>query len=181
MLMLQKKCVLPFILVALLSGCASKNHMDKNLAESVTPPPSANTGITTGQTTGTADSSSTTPAAASANNTATQTIFYFDFDQDTIKPEAYDSLKTHAKFLADNAAARVRLEGNTDEQGTREYNIALGERRAKAVAQFLGLNGAANDQIEAVSYGEEKPVALEHDESAYAQNRRVELTYTAGK
>lgn len=175
----KKSQLLSLVLVAALAGCASKNHMDKNLAESV-PPPSANTEITTGQTTGTVDSSAST-AGEKDGMAQTQTIFYFDFDQDNIKPEAYGSLKTHAKFLSDNAAARVRLEGNTDEAGTREYNIALGERRAKAVAQFLGLNGAESDQIETVSYGEEKPVALEHDESAYAQNRRVELTYTAGK
>ncbi len=166
---------LPLVLVAVLAGCASKSHLDKNAATDTGA--AANTAVTTGQTTGGADSSAT------ANNAAaqTQTVFYFDFDQDAIRAEAYDSLKAHAKFLSDNSAARVRLEGNTDERGTREYNIALGERRAKAVAQFLGVNGAASNQIETVSYGEEKPTALEHDESAYAQNRRVELTYTAGK
>ena len=173
--MLNTQKLLSLILVVALSGCASKALVDK---DAMAPAGSAaNTAVTTGQTTVTADSS----AAAVNNNAAmqTQTVFYFDFDQDTIRQEAYDSLKTHAKFLVEHSKAAVRLDGSTDERGTREYNLALGERRAKAVAQFLTLNGVASSQIETVSYGEEKPVALDHDEAAWAQNRRVELTYNA--
>lgn len=105
------------------------------------------------------------------------TTFYFDFDTSEIKPEARDVLIAHAQYLANNPNASVRLEGHGDERGTKEYNLALGERRAMAVERFLVVNGASRDQIETVSYGEEKPAAMGSSESAYAQNRRVELIY----
>lgn len=105
------------------------------------------------------------------------TTFYFDFDTSEIKSESRDVLIAHAKYLAENPGRSVRLEGNSDERGTKEYNLALGERRAKAVERFLVVNGASRDQIETISYGEEKPAAMGSNESAYAQNRRVELIY----
>ena len=105
------------------------------------------------------------------------TVFYFDFDASEIKREAQDALIAHAAFLRANPNRRVRLEGHTDERGTKEYNMALGERRANAVQRFLVVNGAARNQIEVVSYGEEKPAAMGQGEAAWAQNRRVELMY----
>ncbi|MFW5824331.1 MAG: peptidoglycan-associated lipoprotein Pal [Marinobacter sp.] len=105
------------------------------------------------------------------------TTFYFDFDTAEIKSEARDVLAAHARYLANNPDVNVRLEGHTDERGTKEYNMALGERRANAVQRFLVVNGAGRDQIETVSYGEEKPAASGSDESAWAQNRRVELIF----
>ncbi len=105
------------------------------------------------------------------------TTFYFDFDTSEIKPEARDVLAAHARYLANNPGVNVRLEGHTDERGTGEYNLALGERRANAVQRFLVVNGASRDQIETVSYGEEKPAAMGSGESAWAQNRRVELIF----
>lgn len=105
------------------------------------------------------------------------TIFYFDFDQTQIKPEAAQALRAHAKYLAANSSASVVLEGHADERGTREYNMALGERRAQAIARVLTMNGASSSQIELVSFGEEKPVVMGHNESSWAQNRRVELKY----
>lgn len=105
------------------------------------------------------------------------TTFYFDFDTSEIKSEARDVLAAHARYLADNSDVSVRLEGHTDERGTGEYNLALGERRANAVQRFLVVNGADRNQIETVSYGEEKPAAMGSDESAWAQNRRVELIF----
>lgn len=105
------------------------------------------------------------------------TVFYFDFDMASIKPESYKILQAHATFLAESSASSIRLEGHADERGTREYNIALGERRAKAVEKFLLINGVSAAQIETVSYGEERPVSMEHNASAWTQNRRVKLSY----
>lgn len=105
------------------------------------------------------------------------TTFYFDFDTSEIKPSAREVLIAHAKFLASNPGQNVRLEGHTDERGTKEYNLALGERRATSVQRFLIVNGANRGQIETVSYGEEKPAVMGSSDSARAQNRRVELVF----
>ncbi|MFT0213001.1 peptidoglycan-associated lipoprotein Pal [Pseudomonas sp. F1_0610] len=102
------------------------------------------------------------------------TTFYFEFDSSDLKPEAMRALDVHAQDLTANGQ-RVVLEGHTDERGTREYNMALGERRAKAVQRYLVLQGVSPAQLELVSYGEERPVAVGHDESAWQENRRVEL------
>ena len=105
------------------------------------------------------------------------TVFYFDFDTAEINPEARDVLVAHARYLANNPGRNVRLEGHADERGSKEYNLALGERRANAVKRFLIVNGASRGQIETVSYGEEKPAVMGSSESAWAQNRRVELVF----
>jgi peptidoglycan-associated lipoprotein len=102
------------------------------------------------------------------------TTFYFEYDSSDLKPEAMRALDVHAKDLKANGN-RVVLEGHTDERGTREYNMALGERRAKAVQRYLVLQGVSPAQLELVSYGEERPVATGNDEQSWAQNRRVEL------
>lgn len=112
-------------------------------------------------------------------DTRTNTI-YFAFDRAEIPNAAYASLKAHAKHLAGNAAAKLTIEGHCDERGTPEYNIALGERRAKSLKDFLVLNGAKAEQVEVVSFGEEKPAALDHDELSWAKNRRGILAYSAG-
>ena len=104
---------------------------------------------------------------------------YFDFDSSEIKGEGTDIVAAHAKYLAANPSTRVRLEGHTDERGSREYNIGLGERRAQAVRRALLLQGAADAQISTVSYGEERPAVPGHDEAAWAKNRRVEIVYLA--
>lgn len=108
-----------------------------------------------------------------------RTTFYFDFDQSVVRQEGFADLEGHARYLANNPSAKVRLEGHADERGTREYNIALGEARANAVARLLIVNGASNGQIETISYGEEKPAMLGHTESEWSLNRRVELSYTS--
>ncbi len=102
---------------------------------------------------------------------------YFDFDSSEIKGEGTDIVAAHAKYLAANPGTRVRLEGHTDERGSREYNIGLGERRAQSVRRALLLQGAADAQISTVSYGEERPAVAGHDEAAWAKNRRVEILY----
>ena len=101
-------------------------------------------------------------------------VFYFEFDSSTLTPEARDALDKHIALLQTNDK-RVRLEGHTDERGTREYNMALGERRANAVRDYMVVNGIPGYRIETVSYGEEQPIAYGSGEANWSQNRRVEL------
>ncbi len=104
-------------------------------------------------------------------------IVYFDYDSSEIRAEFVEVVTAHAAYLVKYPTARVRLEGHTDERGSREYNIGLGERRAQVVRRALMLQGVSEAQITTVSYGEERPAAPGSDEAAYAQNRRVELVY----
>jgi peptidoglycan-associated lipoprotein len=104
-------------------------------------------------------------------------IVYFDFDSAVIKGQGVDVVAAHAKYLAANPQSRVRLEGNTDERGSREYNIGLGDRRAQSVHRAMLLQGVSEGQITTVSYGEERPADPGHDEAAWAKNRRVEIVY----
>jgi peptidoglycan-associated lipoprotein len=104
-------------------------------------------------------------------------VIYFDFDQATIKAEFRTALNGHAAYLSQNPSARIVLEGHADERGTREYNIALGERRGNAVSRYLVVQGVSVDAIEVVSFGEERPVNAGHDSSSLAENRRVEVRY----
>lgn len=102
---------------------------------------------------------------------------YFEFDSAKLSDESLTILETHGNFVAGNGEVGVRLEGHSDERGSREYNIALGDRRAQSVRRVLLFQGASVDQIDTVSYGEEQPVMSGHDEEAWAKNRRVELIY----
>jgi peptidoglycan-associated lipoprotein len=106
-----------------------------------------------------------------------ETVFYFDFDKSIVRPESREALAKHAEYLVSHPDARVVLEGHADERGTREYNMALGERRAKAISRYLTIQGVAASQIETVSFGEEVPVAFGHDSNAWQLNRRVEVRY----
>ncbi len=104
-------------------------------------------------------------------------VIYFDYDQAELRAEFLDIVAQHGRFLAQNPAGRVRLEGHTDERGTREYNIALGEARAKTIARMLQLQGVNAVQTRTVSYGEELPVDDAHNNDAWAKNRRVNIIY----
>lgn len=106
-----------------------------------------------------------------------QRVIYFDFDRAEIKDEYRDIIDAHAAYLARNSGASVTLEGHTDERGSREYNLALGERRAQSVQRMMELLGAAPGQLRVVSFGEEQPAEDGHDEAAWAANRRVEILY----
>lgn len=108
-----------------------------------------------------------------------QRVVYFDFDKSEIKPEFQAQIACHAAYLRQFPGARVTLEGNTDERGTREYNLGLGERRGNAVDSALAAAGASASQLNVVSYGEERPVCKEHNEGCWHKNRRVEIVYTA--
>ncbi len=175
------RLVFTLFAAAALAGCGSTVKLDEPAPVEVRPTtapavaPQAQAGSFTGMAASTvarvdADSSAQLTAAV-----ANQRVIYFDFDSDQVKDEYRSLIENHAKRL--NAAKKLalNLEGHTDERGGREYNLALGQRRAEAVAKSLTLLGVANAQVEAVSFGKERPAAQGSDEAAWAKNRRVEL------
>ena len=181
------------LLVALLATLAlaacSSTPTDDNSTDTTTPPPATTTTQPVEQTQPTQVTQNTMPVTAdnfwnnpaNYDGTTDTRVIYFSFDASTVPSAAFGTLRAHAKYLKSHSNAKVRLEGNTDERGTREYNVALGERRANAVAQFLRVQGVSAAQIEVVSYGEEKPAAAGHDDMSWAKNRRVVINYLAGQ
>ncbi|MFC3608981.1 peptidoglycan-associated lipoprotein Pal [Stutzerimonas tarimensis] len=153
--------------LAVAAGCSSKGGDAAGAGAGAGAGIDPNAGY--GAETGAIDGSLSEEAALRAITT-----FYFEYDSSDLKPEAMRALDVHARDLNGNGA-RVVLEGHADERGTREYNMALGERRAKAVQRYLVLQGVSPAQLELVSYGEERPIAMGSDEQSWAQNRRVEL------
>lgn len=117
---------------------------------------------------------SDTSAAGPAN---TAKVIYFDFDSFVVKPEFQAVIEAHSRYLAANKARKLAIEGHTDESGGREYNLALGQKRAEAVRRALGLLGVMDAQVEAVSFGKEKPAAAGFDDASMAKNRRAEINY----
>lgn len=115
--------------------------------------------------------------ADSAQPSGMDRVIYFDYDSFEVRPEAMGILEANARYLKANTSRSVALEGHTDERGSREYNLSLGQKRAESVRRSLSLLGVAESQMEPVSFGEEKPAAVGYDEDSYAKNRRVELTY----
>ncbi|MDB5744953.1 MAG: OmpA domain protein [Polaromonas sp.] len=114
------------------------------------------------------------PMAGPANTAKT---IYFDFDSYVVRPEFQSVIEAHARYLTANTARKMAIEGHTDERGGREYNLALGQKRAEAVRRALGLLGVTDSQVEAVSYGKEKPAASGSDEVSMSKNRRAEINY----
>jgi len=174
------------LLVALpmlaLGACSSNSSSDTDATSSETETSSTQPAATTNDSvqTDTIDAVGDTDSETVVNNAVDavlEPLVYFDFDRSTIKSEFASNLDAHAAYLVANPSASVTLEGHSDEKGTPEYNIALGERRGVAVATYLESMGASADQIKVVSYGEEKPVNTAHNEAAWSENRRVELVY----
>lgn len=128
---------------------------------------------------GTSSNGRYTPADLNSDPCLRQRVVYFDLNQEDLKPEFQQIIACHAKYLQDRPSAQMRLEGNTDERGTREYNLGLGERRGNAVVSALEAAGASASQMNVVSYGKERPVCDEHGEDCWSKNRRVEIVYTA--
>jgi peptidoglycan-associated lipoprotein len=159
--------------LAVLAGCASPVKLDK-------PVEVEKRDVTTSQTTtsnGQGQSSVvTTDLSGQSNAGATlDRVIYFDFDSYVVKDEFRPIVESHAKMLKANPSAKEVAEGHTDERGGSEYNLALGQKRAEAVVQQLKTLGVGDSQLEAVSYGKERPAVDGHDEAAWAKNRRVEL------
>jgi peptidoglycan-associated lipoprotein len=168
--------VLSFAL--LLAACPKKPTTVPPSTQGDTVP--AQGGATTGVA-GDAGGAQASPLGGAGSTQALATTIYFDFDNSEVKPEFAALVSAHARKLAANRTLHVRLEGNTDERGSAEYTVALGERRAQAVKRALLLEGVAESQLSTVSYGRERPVADGHDESAWSRNRRVEIVYTTGR
>jgi peptidoglycan-associated lipoprotein len=158
----------------MLAACGNKPLPEAG-APSEPVDPSASTGAASGSSVGSSALSADQQAMEAAK--AAGVIVYFDYDRAEIKPEFVPVVAAHAKYLNGNNQSKVRLEGHSDERGSREYNIGLGERRAQAVRRALMLQGVTENQITTVSYGEERPAVQGSDESAYGKNRRVELVY----
>lgn len=158
----------------LLAGCPKK----PGTLPDATPAEEVGGATTEGASTGSVGGTGLSGDAAALEAAKTAgVIVFFDYDRAEIKPEFVPVVAAHAKYLNGNAQRKVRLEGHSDERGSREYNIGLGERRAQAVRRALMLQGVTENQITTVSYGEERPSVQGGDESAYSKNRRVELVY----
>jgi peptidoglycan-associated lipoprotein len=112
-----------------------------------------------------------------ADSNIANRVIYFQYDSAKISDDSLSMIEAHGNFIASNGNVSARLEGNTDERGTREHNIALGDRRAQSVRRLLLFQGASVNQLETISYGEEQPAVLGHTEDAWAKNRRVEIVY----
>ena len=125
---------------------------------------------------GGAGGAAATPGANATGNLAQRSI-YFEYDSFSVKDEYKPVLQAHAKFLVENPTAKIYLQGHTDERGSREYNLALGQKRADAVRRVMTVLGVKDSQVEGVSYGEEKPKNAGHDDTAYSQNRRADIVY----
>ena len=164
--------LLSLLSVAVLAGCKTKATKDNT-------PPVDNSG-----TTGTVIDNGATTAAygpddLEKDSCLRQRVVYFDLDQYVVKPEYQAIINCHAKYLRDRPSSRLTLEGNTDERGSREYNLGLGERRGNAASSAVQASGGSAGQLTVVSYGEERPVCTESNEECWARNRRAELVYTA--
>ncbi|WP_313313421.1 peptidoglycan-associated lipoprotein Pal [Pulveribacter sp.] len=167
-------------IAALMAGCSSGVKLDDVPVEdrgatSTAPGSGANSG-STGQS-GVAPVDLTQSGREGEGPVGVARVIYFDFDSFVVKPEFQSALDQHARFLKSSSARKVMIEGHTDERGGREYNLALGQKRAEAVRRSLALLGVPDTQMEAVSFGKEKPAAVGHSEDAHAQNRRAELSY----
>ena len=171
---MKKNLLLSAVMMSFLAACASQGTKDQPKAaveeKSVTSAPAAET--KSAQQTAVAVNPLKDP-----NNILSKRSVYFDFDKSDVKDEYKSMVEAHAKYLQAHGDAKVTLQGNTDERGSREYNIALGQRRADAVKKAMNVMGVADKQIESVSFGEEKPRKDCHDESCWQENRRADIVY----
>jgi peptidoglycan-associated lipoprotein len=173
----QLKIVIVLIAVVFLAACNKKVKEPDTSA--------ANTSTDTTQAANSLDQGSAivsegafTAADLDSNACLMKRVIYFDYDQDLLQPEYQAVVACHAKYLRDRPGAQMSLEGHADERGTREYNLGLGERRSNAVASAFSASGANAGRINAVSYGEERPLCLDTDDSCWSKNRRVEIVYS---
>lgn len=169
--------------VAIAAGCASKRaKTDGATGDTVGASSGATTSADAGASASGIESAGTVggdmgAGAGPGGELANRRIIYFAFDSDEIRADDQALIAQHAQWIAANPGTKVRLEGHTDERGTREYNIGLGERRAQAVRRALALQGGSDLQVPTVSFGEERPAVAGESEEAFSQNRRVEIVY----
>lgn len=175
------RLILATAILALISGCATQGGVDAEPV-AVEDRSATATGAESGAEGAEAGGASAAEGFTAADfdnpeSLLSQRVIYFAFDSNEIDSEAAAVIEAHAQYLAAHPEVRLTVEGHTDERGSQEYNLALGERRAEAVKRALLLNGVLAEQVESVSYGEEKPAMDGSNEEAWAQNRRAELVY----
>ena len=161
--------ILSIALVVLLSACANKTINPDGGEGS-----QANKGAMSGEN---ASASPTVNPLVDPTNILSKRSIYFEFDEYAVSDKYKSMVLSHARYLRDNSNLNIRIQGNTDERGSREYNLALGQRRADSVKKVMTLAGTQDSQIESVSYGEEKPRAAGHNEASWTENRRVDIRY----
>jgi peptidoglycan-associated lipoprotein len=174
MTLLKPALITVLAISAALAGCGTTS-LDKNAAQNASSSTAANSsadprGISA------VDITKGDPLQATTGTLAKRSV-YFDFDGFTVKPEYRDMISAHSGYLAGHSGQRIVIQGNTDERGGREYNLALGQKRAEAVRKSLELLGVPPAQMEAVSFGKEKPKAEESSEAGWAENRRADIVY----
>ena len=178
----MKKLIIGVSLAVLLSACASKDPVKETKVEDRSPQTASTASSgTTPSTRGTQDTqikgTASNDPLKDPNSPLSKRAIYFDYDKDSVKAEYTAVIQAHASYLSQNRGRKIRLEGHADERGSREYNMALGQRRSDAVRKATAVLGVGNDRIETLSFGEDKPKSAGHDEAAWAQNRRVEIRY----
>ncbi|MDO9054173.1 MAG: peptidoglycan-associated lipoprotein Pal [Gallionella sp.] len=171
----MKKLVISIVLVNLLAACASQKPHETTAAPAA-PVAAAATATAPATATVAAAKTAVDPLNDPTSILAGRSVYY-PFDVAAVQDADKPLVQAHAEYLSKNAARNVRLEGNCDERGSNEYNLALGQRRADGVMKMLELGGAKAAQLDSVSYGEEKPKATGHEESSWSQNRRTDLNY----
>ena len=176
-----KRFTLALTVVALVAGCSSGVKLDDVPVEdkNATSTMGGNTGANSGNTgqSGVAGVDLGQSGRDAAGPVGVSRIVYFDYDSYVIKPEFQSLIEAHSRFIKAGTNRKLMIEGHTDDRGGREYNLALGQKRAEAVRRSLALLGVQDSQMEAVSFGKEKPAAQGNSEDARAQNRRAELSY----
>ncbi|MFZ2163399.1 MAG: peptidoglycan-associated lipoprotein Pal [Sideroxyarcus sp.] len=168
----MKKIFLSIFLVNLLAACASEPAKEE-VSEPTPAPAATEAAAPAAAPAETAPVATEAPAATEA--APAERSVYFPFDVDAVQAADRATVQAHGEYLAKNADAKVRVEGNADERGSSEYNLALGQRRANNVKKLLVLSGAKASQIETMSFGEEKPRCADHDEACWSQNRRADI------
>lgn len=178
---MNKNIVISVLLAAMLAACSSKAVKETPQAavedRSQATQSATHSHGSDSATSGVSDSSMAVNPLKDPNNILSKRNVYFDFDSDAVKAEYRSLIEAHAKYLSANGSAKVFLQGNTDDRGTREYNLSLGQRRAVAVKKVLNLLGVQDAQIETVSFGKEKANAACSNDSCWQQDRRVEIQY----
>ncbi|MFT3848046.1 MAG: peptidoglycan-associated lipoprotein Pal [Propionivibrio sp.] len=169
----MKQLIVPALLAVLITGCSSTPDADQNGA----PVESRDNGIATVDA-NKLDGRNLPRELTDPKSILSKRSVYFDYDKYDVKAEYKDLVAAHAKFLTNNRQFKMLVQGNTDDRGSREYNLALGQKRADSIKKMLTLLGAGEDQVEAVSLGEEKPKNEGQDEAAWAQNRRGDMLYS---
>ena len=169
----MKQLVIPALLALLIAGCSSTPDADQANA-----PVEDGRGKVATVEAGNVNGSKLPRELTDPKSILSRRSIFFDYDRFDVKDEYRELVTAHARFLSNNRQFRMLIQGNTDERGSREYNLALGQKRADAVKRMLVMLGVREDQVESVSLGEEKPRSEGHDEAAWAENRRSDMLYS---